>query len=755
MNDGWIFSEGFEPRFRYELQPGKPVRLPHNAVNLPLNYFDERVYQKEFCYQRILHWQELASGESQLIFDAAMADARVFLNGIEIQHHRDGFTPFTARLTEHLQPGENLLSVRIDGRENPSIPPFGGYIDYLTYAGIYRDVWLQTTGSAWIGDIKIETPNPLGQRKSVRVKCGFHGKGYMGCRLRVSIQDRSSKTVTSSECAISGAQVQLTLDDLTGIELWDIDNPVLYRAEVSLLAETALDHREISFGFRDAVFAADGFRLNGRLLKIRGLNRHQSFPYVGYAMGRRSQERDASILKHELGCNLVRTSHYPQSSWFLDHCDRVGLLVFEEIPGWQHIGGREWQQESVRNVARMIRRDWNHPSIVLWGVRINESADNREFYTRTNRLARKLDSTRQTSGVRCIGNSELLEDVYAMNDFAIGSEEMPGANHHRVALRGQTEVTGLSGNVPYLVTEFNGHMFPTKSFDNEMRQAEHVLRFLQVLDASYGDPNITGSVGWCMFDYNTHREFGSGDRICHHGVLDMFRVEKFAAAVYASQSEVKSKPVLKPVTHWSRGERNIGGVLPLIILTNCDEVELKVGSYEGRRFLPDRVSFPHLPHPPVIIRPEDVNAGEFGTWGHSWEGMRLIGYQSGEPVTETRMVNSPIPAKLDVAADSGEILAGEKDEVRIVVTALSQTGSTLPYLTDPLNIEISGEAALIGPDSLAFRAGTAAFWIESTGRVGPVTVRIVSPRFLPASLSLSAVDRLCRSAPVRSAADAV
>ena len=120
---------------------------------------------------------------------------------------------------------------------------------------------------------------------------------------------------------------------------------------------------------------------------------------------RAAQENDADILKYDLHCNSSRTSHYPQSKWFLDRCDEIGLLVFEEIPGWQHIGGEAWQQESIENVRRMIERDWNHPSIIIWGVRINESQDNHDFYVETNRLAHELDATRQTGGVRFITDS--------------------------------------------------------------------------------------------------------------------------------------------------------------------------------------------------------------------------------------------------------------------------------------------------------------------------------------------------------------
>ena len=127
------------------------------------------------------------------------------------------------------------------------------------------------------------------------------------------------------------------------------------------------------------------------------------------------QKWDADILKNELKLNAVRTSHYPQSHHFLDRCDELGLLVFTEIPGWQYIGDQEWQDQAVRNTEDMVVQYRNHPSIILWGVRINESEDDDAFYQRTNEAAHRLDPMRQTSGVRYLQKSSLLEDVYAFN----------------------------------------------------------------------------------------------------------------------------------------------------------------------------------------------------------------------------------------------------------------------------------------------------------------------------------------------------
>ena len=204
--------------------------------------------------------------------------------------------------------------------------------------------------------------------------------------------------------------------------------------------------------------------VNDKLIKIRGANRHQSYPYVGYAMPKRAQYEDAELIK-ELGFNAVRTSHYPQSPDFLDKCDELGLLVFEEIPGWQNVGDESWQAIAVENVKDMIIRDKNHPSIILWGVRINESGDYHDFYTKTNEIAHELDPYRQTGGVRCFPHSELLEDVYTYNDFV-----NTGGDTY---LRNKCDVTASSK--PYLVTEYGGHMFPTKSFDNETRRTPTLL----------------------------------------------------------------------------------------------------------------------------------------------------------------------------------------------------------------------------------------------------------------------------------------
>lgn len=312
----------------------------------------------------------------------------------------------------------------MDSSERVDIPPFGGRVDFLTFGGIYREVALRAVPEVFIADLFARPANVL-EDPRVEVSCALDRGAPLEGRfeLEVELRDGGQVLASSREEVVSDGEggplsVELSLDGLGGVELWDIESPKLYETVARLCRDgERVDEHAVRTGFREARFTPEGFFLNGRRLELSGLNRHQTYPYVGPAMPARVQRRDALILKEELKCNIVRTSHYPQSRHFLDCCDEIGLLVFEEIPGWQHIGDEPWKGLACRNVEEMVLRDRNRPSVILWGVRINESADDHDFYTRTNAIAHALDGSRQTGGVRNFFDSELLEDVFTINDF--------------------------------------------------------------------------------------------------------------------------------------------------------------------------------------------------------------------------------------------------------------------------------------------------------------------------------------------------
>lgn len=725
LNQGWEYIPEWRDGF---IQPGAEaerfvrVNLPHANKEIPYNYFDERDYQFVSCYRRAITWQEGWAGKRIYAdFDGVMAYAEVYLNGRLVGSHKGGYTPFAVDLTGALQNGENWLVVKVDSTERPDIPPFGYTIDYLCYGGIYRDVYLRVVDPVFIENVFAKPKEVLADKKTLEATVFLTNTTAEEQALVVTVRllDHGRLIAQDSHTVVAEpgkSSTDVVLTGLEGIKLWDIDDPNLYQVEVNIADTSSVrDTYTVRIGFREAVVKPDGFFLNGRKVMIRGLNRHQAFPYVGYAMPARVQRRDADILKYELSLNAVRTSHYPQSPHFLDRCDEIGLLVFEEIPGWQHIGDKDWQAVACENVREMIQRDWNHPSIFMWGVRINESQDCHDFYKETNRIARELDPTRQTAGVRYLEGSDFLEDVYTMNDFIHSGGEQ--------VLRDPKQVTKTQDYVPYIVTEFNGHMYPTKRFDGEERVIEHALRHLRVQNHAALDPHISGAFGWCAFDYNTHYDFGSGDRICYHGVMDMFRIPKPAAHFYASQGDPRRKPVLEPATRWTWGDRSIGGILPLVIFTNCDKVRVKLHGHEIGEFYPAYARYPGVPHPPVVIEKIDLP-----DWRVQWFEGEFIGIVDGEEVITKKFTPAPVPTKLVIEPDDLELNADGSDATRVVFRVVDQMGNTLPYFTDAIEFELEGPGTIIGPAKTALIGGAIAAWVRAGEEDGTIRLRGVTPR---------------------------
>lgn len=726
FNLGWQFIPSFDPGYTqkdYIPEHFQTVSLPHSNQEIPYNYFDENIYQFVSCYRKYFTVNECYSGKRVYVdFDGVMTFAQVYINGTYLGEHKGGYTPFSFDLTPYLSyDSENVLVVMVDSTERKDIPPFGFVIDYLTYGGIYREVNLRIVNPIHIENVCSRTNKILSKKKEVEATVMLHngdiGKFSITVLAQLLTIEGNVIYDTQKEILLENPneKVILTLCDIENIQLWDIENPNLYILRIILLEKgIEIDTYETRIGFRIAEFTPNGFFLNGNFLMLRGLNRHQAFPYVGYAMPKRAQAKDADILKYELSLNTVRTSHYPQSKHFLDRCDEIGLLVFEEIPGWQHIGDEAWKKVACENVREMILRDFNHPSIIIWGVRINESPDDHDFFLETNKIAHDLDNTRPTGGVRCIPNSELLEDVYTMNDFTFGDIE-----ENRI-LKSQLEVTGLDHNVPYLITEFNGHMYPTKRFDQEERLNEHALRHLAVHNVAALDPNISGAIGWCAFDYNTHFDFGSGDRICYHGIMDMFRIPKYAAAFYKSQVSPNKIIVMEAVTRYARGERAIGGVAPLTIFTNCESIKIFTEDKLIGTYFPAKDRYPGIEYPPVIIDKLD------GQWGMSFGDITLVGFVNHQEMARETFIKNPLPTILFMEADDLHLDSGEIDTTRIVFKLLDQESHELPYTDEIITISIDGPGTLIGPSTFSLIGGCRGTWLKTTGQAGTIIINATS-----------------------------
>ncbi len=773
LNSGWSFVYGWSEAFLNGEVAGQKVRLPHTVREIPLHYASPEYYETVSGYRRKLDILPEYEGKRLFLrFDGAAHIAQVFINGKQICEHRCGYTAFEAEITDHVSfGGENYVAVKLDSTENSAIPPFGFVIDYLTYGGLYRDVWLDVRPQTYISDIFVYTPalNRLKAKVSLAGMC----RGY---RTVCRVMDGGT-CIASAE----GGDIDICVSDAIP---WSLNEPRLYELEAMILDidGTVIDEKSVAFGFRTAEFKADGFYLNGEKTFLRGLNRHQSYPYIGYAAPEQLQRGDARILKNELKCTAVRTSHYPQSQYFIDECDRLGLLVFTEIPGWQHIGSDAWKDQAVENTREMVLQYRNHPSVILWGVRINESQDDDAFYERTNREAHELDPSRATSGVRYLEKSHLLEDVYAYNDFSYDGTG-DGA-------RKKSSVTPDS-NKAFLISENNGHMFPTKPFDNSERRQEHALRHAKVQNAAAASGEHAGCFGWCMFDYPTHKDFGSGDRVCYHGVMDAFRNPKPASWLFSSQSD--DEPFLEVSSAMDIGDYNAGKMVPPpYVFTNADETDFYKNGYYVKTLKGSE--FEALPHGPVVCddllgdlleteegfpKTKAVRVYEclkliekhgvsnippaaklrigmtmaryrisydelsrlYGKYVSNWGGeateWKFVAKKDGVAVAEKK-IKPCEKLHLDVRVDRTELNEGDTyDMAAIRIRILDECGSVAPYAQLPVLLMVGGAAELIGPPVAIAEGGMCGCYLRTVGKAGEAKLIVSTDQTPPVEIKFS------------------
>ena len=334
---------------------GEAITLPHtwNAVDGQDGGND---YYRGTCWYTLALAKPTipAGGKAVLQLDGAAMTAAVYLNGEKLAQHKGGYSTFRVDLTDHLKE-ENLLAISVDNRDNGTVYPQKA--DFTFYGGIYRDVYLDIKNKDHIEDIFIRTDiGQMDDQNAELISEVTVQRTQEGLFLKQSLKNKKTGEYQPlGESEISGTSMQLSYP-VENVILWELEHPELYEVKTELICDGKLmDERIDRIGFRRAEFKKDGFYLNGKKIKLRGLNRHQSYPYVGYAMPKSMQQLDADILKRELGVNAVRTSHYPQSHYFIERCDEIGLLVFTEIPGWQHIGDAAWKDQAVENVRDMVK----------------------------------------------------------------------------------------------------------------------------------------------------------------------------------------------------------------------------------------------------------------------------------------------------------------------------------------------------------------------------------------------------------------
>lgn len=719
MNQNWLFGGEFKQealRPGFEDESFRKVTLPHCVNDLSWHNWDPYTWERLWIYRRHFDLPQESKGRRIFLnFEAVMVGTTPVVNGHGFPQYLCGYLPSRFEITDYVKETGNVLAVQVDSRWS-NTPPEGSpegprRIDYLEPGGIIRPAYLEIVPRTYIADVFAKPVKVLGAHRRVEVTCTIDAAGAIPENTEMEVELREGETVIARAKekanieSVGRSRVMLTLTKLGNIKLWSPDNPQLYNVVTTLLVGGHPVHDyQVRIGFREARFELDGFFLNGKRLQIFGLNRHELFPYVGFAMPKRVMHQDAEILRHELNCNMVRCSHYPQSEAFYNACDELGLMVWEEVPGWGYVGDEAWKERLVGDLTEMVTRDRNHPSIVIWGVRANESNNQPELYRKTKAIADSLDGTRQTSGTMTSDSTKgWHQEVFAMDDYRAGPEGGP-------------LIGAPPEGVPYLVTEAVGtynYKDPKKGFGLKYRrtgdiffQQAQAIWHAQAHDRAAANPRISGVLAWLSFDYESLKN--AYNTVKCPGVLDIFRIPKLGASYYLAQVSPDVHPVIEPDFYWDFGARTPHGPgKNSAIFSNCGRLDLFV---DGKRYVslkPDSSRFRNTKYPPFFVDLELSGAGK--------PELRIDGFVGNKLVLSKSYSSDPSEDRFLASVDDEEIFGDGSDSTRLVFMVTDKFGTPRLLAGGEVTFKLTGPGIMVGdnPFLLDDSGGVGATWIKS------------------------------------------
>lgn len=721
LDQNWLFggkynTNAVKPMFAD--QAFSKVTLPHCVTELSWQNWDPAAWQDVWIYRRHFDLPNESKGRRVFInFKGVMVGTTPVINGHILAQHLGGYLPARYEITDWVRDTGNVLAVAVDSRWS-NVPPQGAKvgakrIDYLEPGGIFRSVNLEIVPHVFIDDVFAKPVQVLDSSRRVEVKCSIGSAGSVSKPVKIQVELREGTKVISRaqetvQIEKSGkTEASFTLTNLGNVKLWDVEHPNLYDVVATLIVdgEPVHDFRTRT-GLRETRFEVDGFFLNGKRLQLFGLNRHELYPYVGYAMPERIIRRDAEILRHELNCNVVRCSHYPQSEAFLDACDELGLLVWEEVPGWGYIGDDTWKELLVRDVNDMIIRDRNHPSIFIWGVRVNESKNDPELYQRTKALAKSLDDSRATSGSMTGGSIKTLKEKWNQDVFAY--------DDYHADPNGGVGIREPLPGIPYMLAEAVGQFNYDrgKGFDNKYRRAgDVVLQQNQALwhaeahSKAATKSRICGVIAWCGFDYGSLINSYNGVKC--PGVADIFRIPKLGASFYQAQGDPKTRPVIIPNFYWDCGAQTPNGPgKNAAIFSNCDRLELFINGKKYAELQPDSKNYPHLKHPPFFADLEIKVPGN--------PELRIDGYVNNKLALSKSFSSDSARDKLYLKADDTGLTGDGSDATRLEFRVGDKFGESRLFAGGEVTLKLKGPGVIVGDNP---------FMLEASGGVGAVWVK--------------------------------
>lgn len=759
-----------EGPFRMDLS-GNTGRLPYQGIGW---------YRKSFVLD-----STDADKRIYVDFDGVMAYAQVWLNGQYVGGWPYGYNSFRLDLTPYVRTGgENLLAVRTDTEKWES--------RWYPGAGIYRNVWLVKTGQVQVKhwsarmrtacltestarlDLSLEVENHLDKDVEAVVKGEVYELDSTDCFGRRVLRLPAQEVRLSAR----SAQAVKLEDELDDYKRWNIGSPNRYVARLTVsVGGQVTDRYDVPFGIRETEFSRQGFFLNGRKVALQGVCLHHDLGALGAAFNLSAQERQLRIMQ-EMGCNAIRTSHNPPAPELLDLADKMGLLVMDEaFDAWAH-GKRAWDYNKLYNewhekdLQAMVRRDWNHPSVIIWSIG-NEVMEQRDVEM-TRHLAgivRELDDTRPvTAGYNNPdggrdSNAARELDLMGVNYFFGQQARWDEDERYKDMPTVGTETSScVSTRGVYFMDDTLRKDFQISSYDLDSpgwgcspdRQFATNARF----------PHLLGEFVWTGFDYlgeptpynsdNTNllnfrtdpskqeelkkkleelARIQPPSRSSYFGIVDLAGFPKDRYYLYQSHWRPEL-PMAHILPHWNWPDR-IGQVVPVHVYTSGTEAELFVnGKSWGRRSKREGQDF-RLVWDSVVYQPGSV---------------RVVAYKNGQKWAEDEVQTTGEARKIRLEADRNSLDAGSRELAFVTVRLTDEEGRTVPTACCPLKFEVEGAGELVATDNgdpisftpfqsaerEAFNGLALAIVRARKGAAGEIRVRVSGEGLEPAVLQLEA-----------------
>lgn len=760
FNNGWRYHLG-------DVKDGEAVGLndsnwevvstPHTVELLPAEGSGCRNYQGVAWYRKHFVMPESTEGKDvTLHFEAVMGKQKFFVNGKEVKSNFGGYLPTTISLTEAgVQPGDScVVAVMADNSDDKSFPPGKPQhsLDFAYHGGIYRDVWMIAKSPVAItdpveagrvagGGVFVHFDNISDKNADVLVNTDVANSGDKSRKVYVetSLIDPEGKLIQK----LSSSAVSLKPGETKTVEqtfhvknpqLWEPDRPVLYRVESRVKdGKNTIDGGATRVGIRYFEFDGEkGFMLNGKPFgQLVGANRHQDFAYVGNAVPNSQQWRDAKRLR-DAGCRIIRVAHYPQDPSFMDACDELGMFVIVATPGWQFWNkDPEFAEKVHQNTRSIIRRDRNHPSVLMWEPILNETRYPENFSLE----ALQITKDEYPYPGRPIAAADMHSAGVKENyDLVYG---WPGDDEKADAPRQTIFTREFGENVDDWYAHNNDNR-ASRSWGEKPMKVQ-ALSLAKTYDGLYRTTGkFIGGAQWHPFDHQR----GYHPDPYWGGIYDAFRQPKYAYHMFRSQTAhdldhptAESGPmvyIMHEMTQFSDPD--------VVVFSNCDSVRLSI--YDGAKSwtLPVVHREGGMPSAPVVF--ENVwdfwEARDYSYTNKNWQAVNMVaeGIVDGKVVATERKMPSRRSTKLRLYADweGKPLVADGSDFIVVVAEVTDDNGNVRRLAKENIVFTVEGEGEIIGDASIHANPrpvewGSAPVLIRSTRTPGQIKIsaRVENP----------------------------